>query len=627
MSFRNRLTLFFVLIVIVPMVAVALVLFRLIADNETGKADQGVEARLEVARGLYGDAVNRADVALRQIGADPGLVQALAQANTPVVQRRATRLVGASPGVRRLVLSTGPGVLVDVGDRSATAPAERELVGVGGRGLGQIEVSVQSAGAYVDLARRLTGVEVVVRRQGRLVAATLPEPAQGQLPRVGSAVVGGLHYRVASFDARGFRGVPLRISVLSRRDAITASVGSSRLLAAAILAGFLILAFAFAVLVSRSLQQQIGSFLIAARRLGGGDFSAQVPVSGRDEFAALGDEFNKMSAQLEARLEELSEQRARVGSSLQRIGEAFASNLDRDALLEIILRTAIDGVGAHGGRAVARRSAAAPLVERARESDLDGLDDALERAQALALRTSGPSEAETEHGWALGHPLVAGDEGNVGHGVVLGTVMVARRDRGFTSEETELFHYLAGQASVSLENVSLHERVQRQAVTDELTGLYNHRRFQEALTSEAGRSKRFGHEMGLIMLDIDNFKRVNDTYGHQQGDMVLREVARILRESSRDVDSPARYGGEELAVVLPQTSLEGAFNFAERVRTGIERLEMPLLEGEGTVSVTASFGVAAVPISAIAPHQLVALADAALYRAKHSGKNKTELPE
>ena len=153
--------------------------------------------------------------------------------------------------------------------------------------------------------------------------------------------------------------------------------------------------------------------------------------------------------------------------------------------------------------------------------------------------------------------------------------------------------------------------MQRQAVTDELTGLFNHRRFQEVMAAEVERTKRFGHDLGLIMLDIDNFKQVNDDYGHLQGDLVLREVARVLRESSREIDEPARYGGEEMAVALPQTGLQGAYEFAERVRRRIEELELPLLDGSGNLRVTASFGAAALPRSAdIDKDALFAAADA-----------------
>jgi len=126
-----------------------------------------------------------------------------------------------------------------------------------------------------------------------------------------------------------------------------------------------------------------------------------------------------------------------------------------------------------------------------------------------------------------------------------------------------------------------------------------------------------------VMLDIDNFKSVNDTYGHQQGDRVLAEVARVLRERTREIDAPARYGGEELAVVLPQTDMEGAFNLAERVREGIEELALPLPDGSGTMRVTASLGVAALPTHAHDARELLAKADAALYQAKRAGKNRT----
>jgi diguanylate cyclase (GGDEF)-like protein len=127
------------------------------------------------------------------------------------------------------------------------------------------------------------------------------------------------------------------------------------------------------------------------------------------------------------------------------------------------------------------------------------------------------------------------------------------------------------------------------------------------------------------MLDIDNFKDVNDSYGHLQGDMVLREVARVLRQSSREIDEPARYGGEEMAVALPQTDLEGAYQFAERVRGRIEALTLPLPNGRGDLRVTASFGAASLAaVGGADKDALVAAADQALYEAKRAGKNRTE---
>ena len=153
--------------------------------------------------------------------------------------------------------------------------------------------------------------------------------------------------------------------------------------------------------------------------------------------------------------------------------------------------------------------------------------------------------------------------------------------------------------------------------------LATHGRFQELLSDEMEEVRRYQYPVGLIMLDIDDFKAVNDTYGHQQGDLVLKEVARILKESSREIDEPARYGGEELAVVLPGTDLEGAERFAERVRRGVAALRLPVGNGAAPVTITTSLGVATLPGTAYDARSLVEAADDALYRAKRTGKNRT----
>ncbi|HEX6389409.1 MAG TPA: diguanylate cyclase, partial [Solirubrobacteraceae bacterium] len=434
------------------------------------------------------------------------------------------------------------------------------------------------------------------------------------------------NFRTVTFGAAGFPPAGgLQVTMLDRTEPTDEAVQSSRVVAAVILLGFFALAFTFAVLVSRSLQRQIEGFLNAARRLGTGDFTATVPTSGSDEFAALGEEFNAMSKQLEQRLEELRAEQARLADAMRRIGETFASNLDRDALLEIVLRTALDGVGAKGGRATMRARPSAQLHQVAQAGSLDELVPALNAAESAVLESGEPKSASAGTVHALAHPLLAATQADEdGPPRLIGIVAVAREEQAFSPSEHELFHYLAGQASVSIENVGLHETVERQAVTDELTGLSNRRRFQEVLGSEVERSRRFSQPVGLVMLDIDDFKAVNDSYGHQAGDVVLREVARVLKASSREIDEPARYGGEELAVVLPGTDLEGAYNLAERVREGIEALDLPVFRADGTrLHVTASFGAATLPVSAHDARGLVAAADAALYEAKRAGKNRT----
>ncbi|MDX6697765.1 MAG: hypothetical protein QOE65_1162 [Solirubrobacteraceae bacterium] len=615
MSFRSRLTLFFLLIVIVPMVSVAVVLFRLISDNERGKADARVAQGQTAVIGLYGKEVDRAGVAAGRVGRDQVMARALRADDQAAAAARATQLLAAQHATR-IAVTRNDRTLVEVGRNDAAAPATRQIVAQDGRPIGRLSVATTTAPAFTRLAHEITGLDVAIQRGDRTVATTLPGVANAALPRVGSLRIRGREYRAASFTTRAVP--PERVAVLFDTENISSDINSARLLAVVILAVFLALAFAFATVVSRSLQAQIGRFLEGAKRLGSGNFSTPVPTEGDDEFAALGQEFNAMAAELEQRLEELRQERARLQESIRRVGETFASNLDRDALLQIVVMTAVDAVSAGAGRAAARDRPGAPLEQRAAVGDVRGHGEPIRAAEAESMATGRPAERRNDDVSVLVHPLRPDD------GAVQGLVSIARRGDAFSPDERELFHYLAAQASVSMENVDLHELVQRQAVTDELTGLFNHRRFQEVVASEVERARRFEQPVGLVMLDIDNFKSVNDTYGHQQGDVVLREVSGVLRANSRDIDEPARYGGEELAVALPQTDLEGTYLLAERVRTAIEALAVPRVDGRGTLSVTASFGVAALPETADDKQSLIAAADAALYRAKGSGKNRTE---
>lgn len=191
---------------------------------------------------------------------------------------------------------------------------------------------------------------------------------------------------------------------------------------------------------------------------------------------------------------------------------------------------------------------------------------------------------------------------------------------GFDAETKTLAEWLASQAGVALENARLHDVVQRQASTDDLTGLVNRRRFIEALQAEIERARRFGSLLTVILTDLDDFKRVNDEFGHHGGDIVLRSFADLMRSHMREVDVPGRIGGEEFAILLPETDAEGAASVAERMRQSLGAVSLPV-EGDRSVRVTASFGVASLQ-AAQSGDDLLRAADAALYQAKADGKNR-----
>jgi diguanylate cyclase (GGDEF)-like protein len=615
LSFRNRLTFFFILLVILPVLAVAFVGIVIVRETEESNTNARLERAQSAAEGVYVEARERAETVAQTVSRDQELAVAVRDGDRAALQERLDDLADRGGAVRVRLTLEGQEPIEAGGGDDAVAFADSEVLDADGRLAGRMQLSVMTARDYAELVRKVTDMNVLVSEGGRVVAGDVETDSTRRIPLNGEADIDGESYRVT-----GFEDGPLAVRALLNDNEIDDEVSGEVLLIGAILTAFLVCALAFALTAARSLQSQIGRLLEAAKTIGKGDFSIQVPTEGKDEFAALGTEFNSMARQLEARLEELQLERARLQETVRRVGESLGKGLDRDALLGIVVQTAVDGVGAECGRVVMRNAGNGALSEAARAGNISSYMPAVQAAEAAALEAGAAAETQISGANALARPLTAAEPADG----VLGVISIARPGRPFSQRQRELFEYLTNQAALSIENVDLHDAIKRQALTDELTGLFNHRRFQEVITAEVERTRRFGHELGLIMLDIDNFKLVNDTHGHLQGDLVLREVARVLRESSREIDEPARYGGEEMAVALPQTGLQGAYEFAERVRHRIEELLIDLLDGDGTLRVTASFGVASLPHSAkIDKDALVAAADAALYRAKRSGKNRT----
>ena len=640
MTFHGRLRLFFTIIVIVPMLAIAVVLFTLTAQSQRGKTDAGLDRALRVSLSLYKDGRTAARDELEGVGHDQRLGSAVASGDERATRARLRQLVRADPKIVSARLYDVDGdPIARAGTRLGAAAASMSFARRDRRRLATLSVSVTDARALVRSAARLTGLEFQLLRGDRVVATTVPGvrtmPASS-----GDFDAGGREYRGRRVTVSEVAGVAEEIAVFEESGRLNSDISESRIFIGAIILAFVLLALATSVFVVRALQGQIAQFLSAARRLASGRFDQPVATEGRDEFAELGREFNRMSKQLEATILEVKGKRRELEETIRRVGKALSAGLDRQEVLGLTVDTALDACDAETARALPIDRSV--LTEKRAGSPDSRLIAALEDAERAAFRIGpqtrdeltemqggaanvgngrGPAAIERDGAHALAVPLLArlGSGSFASH---VGVISIARRERRFTPQEADLLQYLAGQAVVSIENADLHETVQRQAITDELTGLSNRRQMDWAIEREFDRRRRFGTPIGLVLLDLDDFKAVNDTYGHPQGDEVLIAVAGVLREHTRDIDEPARWGGEEFAVVLPQTDARGAEELAERMRTAIEQLWVPRLGGGEGLRVTASFGIASVPESAGDSAQLFEAAFEALSRAKRAGKNR-----
>ncbi len=349
--------------------------------------------------------------------------------------------------------------------------------------------------------------------------------------------------------------------------------------------GSMAIVAAVAFLPARAMIASLRELGLAAAGIARGSLSERVPVHGRDELAGLAVAFNDMAEQLESRRDELAAERLRVRRATERLGAVLAAGNAPERLLLVIAESAHEATGA---------------------------------AAAAVLR--GGDVAATAGEPAFGGDPIDLDLGRTHQGEPLRLLLY--QASGARLDETTLgeARALAAQMTIALDNAALHQLMASQAVTDELTQLANRRRFDEALAHEVSRVERFGGPLSLIVADLDDFKQVNDSFGHQAGDAALQVFADMLRDGLRVVDLPARHGGEEFAAILPGTPLEDARLVAERLRRTFAAAPITSPDGAPLV-LSASLGVAE-HVDGCTPEELFAAADGALYRAKAEGKNR-----
>ncbi len=204
-------------------------------------------------------------------------------------------------------------------------------------------------------------------------------------------------------------------------------------------------------------------------------------------------------------------------------------------------------------------------------------------------------------------------------GDVIGSLVIAStKPNAISQRHIKILEYLSPQITIAVENARLYAKAEERARVDEITGLLNRRSLDEMISSEIGRHSRYGGIFSLIILDLDSFKTFNDNYGHLAGDKILKQVGTTLKNTIRSADQAFRYGGDEFAILLPQTGVEAAQQVAERVRRKVAKTV-----NAGDVPLTASLGLATWPADGIGANEIIAAADAALYQAKRNGGNQT----
>jgi diguanylate cyclase (GGDEF)-like protein len=320
------------------------------------------------------------------------------------------------------------------------------------------------------------------------------------------------------------------------------------------------------------------------------------------------------------------------------VARVSVSTIDLDDLLQAILMSALRFTGIPAGSVALYDQKKSELTLRAH----CGLSEAFVERSTWPVKPGGLTDQllkrdeilfveDTEQVSFFNNPLAV-NEGIrsliciplVSKGAIQGVLYLDDFvPRAFDKERMKLISVVASFAAMAIENATLHHETRQMAITDLLTGLYNRRYFEQVLTQELTRAKRYKLTCCLLILDVDNFKNFNDTFGHPMGDRILATIGETITKMLRSVDFAFRYGGEEFAIILPETDLNCARDVAERIRRCVIEDSGKIMRDTQKELVTVSTGIACYPHDAVTGETLFAVADRLLYKAKDSGKNRT----
>jgi diguanylate cyclase (GGDEF)-like protein len=664
-SLRARLTLFFFGIAIVPLVLAGVLVRVAILREVDRRTDIKLTGDAQALNAAWNGAAQLAALSTHQAAQDLAGVlddpsQSSAALEIAITKERVDR------GLDYLVVTrAGDGVLSSIESPSLLpgAPAIDAatvldpgplapilLTGQTPLDRGGKEVLRVYGGIFVDqneavaLAQAAGGVGFEVRIGQRTLvsslsgAAPLPAPNDESFPLAGR--------RRGLYTSVGVRpGAEKAVAVVNVEQGDIAGLQAAILMVvfgSVLVASFL--GFGLHRMMSepiRRLADQASAVLAGAQTLAGSE--ANVAASA-DEERVVASTLSAMSEHLQQYATELSQSREELRHSLARLGTTLRSAHDQHGMLAVAVDSAALSLGAEAGViylphpsnaylfAEVTRGTVPPSAPVAMGAGLAGV--AAGEARTVLWPSAGgppPGSGEPQTATAIAAPLVRGDR-------MIGVIALYGRVSGapFSGEDVETLAAFARETAVAVENVEAAERL---SMSDPLTGTGNRRFLEMALVREIERARRFGREFGLLMVDIDYFKQVNDEHGHLRGDEVLVEVVRRIESAVRSgVDTVARYGGEEFVVLLPETDAAGALAAGERIRSVVGERVLQAIAGsevatnggmheraERALRVTVSVGSATFPGDGTAADDLIRAADGAMYAAKRAGGDRAAL--
>jgi two-component system cell cycle response regulator len=648
LSLQRRLTVFFIVIVILPLAVAGIVVQRIVGHEVERRTELSLGPALEAVVSSYNVRFDALETRVRAAARSSDFVDNL-QGNRREFDRYLGGVRNEVGGVDFLIMTDpsgkvvgadlGPGLflngfeppsaqeMVDGPEEGAFASLAIPIRARGGERLGAL------AGGFWFDRSLLIGyspgvVDLSVVVDGRVVATTAPldevQPVEIQTEE--------------RFDAELGEDVTARAIAFDEGPAVMASTPRSSvggLSTQVVLLGLLALAFMgtaiLAYWLARLITQPLEELAHGAQEISMGHFDHRIPVRARDEVGSVAVAFNEMTEKLRETIGELSSSRDQLQRAIRRVGDTLRSTHDMRQMLDSIVNTAADAVQADAAvlwMFTATREGIYPAITRgvaggSVESMKVGEGIAghvAERGREVIVpsQTAGPRRvaSEPELPVLVALPLFSQSR-------LMGVLVNYRKDpdRPFSSGDVDTMFFLAEQGGVAIENVLLHEDAQRLSLTDGLTGVWNRRYFQMQFRQALATASRFERPFSILMLDLDRFKAVNDTHGHQRGDAILVEISQRLSGVLREIDTFARYGGEEFICLLAETALAGAATTAEKIRDSIKSKPFGGV-GDEPLTLTVSIGVASYPDHGDSFRALVEAADQALYRAKQEGRDR-----